>query len=336
MRVEGLRVRYGAHVAVDGVDLQVAPGEVLCVLGPSGCGKSTLLRSITGLVPPDAGTVWWGDEELTRVPVHRRSFGLMFQDHALFPHASVGRNVSFGLRMQRRDRAETRERVDELLTMVGLEGAAGRSVGELSGGEQQRVALARALAPDPRLLLLDEPLGALDRGLRDRLVSELRSLFDGLGTAVLYVTHDQDEALTIADRLAVMRGGQLLQVGTPIEVWRRPADAFVARFLGATNVISADVVGGVADFGIGSVPVPALRGPVDVVVRRDALVLDPEGELVGEVVRRRFIGDVVSSRVRVGDHEVDISLDAEPVPAIGERVRLRLDVSRVLVLGRGD
>ena len=334
LTVEGLEVSYGADPVVEDVDLTVAPGEVLCVLGPSGCGKSTLLRAITGLVPPRRGSVRWGNEDVTHTAVHRRQFGLMFQDHALFPHASVGRNVAFGLRMQKRSRAEVGRRVSELLTLVGLGGYESSAVGDLSGGEQQRVALARALAPDPRLLLLDEPLGALDRGLRDRLVAEMRELFDGLGTAVLYVTHDQDEAFTIADQLAVMRGGRFVQTGSPIDVWRRPTDRFVAQFLGATNVLRAPVKAGVADLGIGVVPVPATSGAVDVVLRRDALVADDDGDLVGTVVRRRFLGDVVTSRVRIGELEVDVSLDREPTPEVGSRVRLRLDPSRVLVLGK--
>ena len=309
LSVEQLTVRYGDTVAVDAVDLEVATGEVMCVLGPSGCGKSTLLRCVTGLVPMDEGTVRWDGHDLAGTPVHRRRFGLMFQDHALFPHANVARNVAFGLRMAKVPRVDATRRVDELLEMVGLQGFGQRAIDELSGGEQQRVALARALAPDPRLLLLDEPLGALDRGLRDRLVADLRDLFDRLQTTVLYVTHDQDEALTIADRLAVMREGRIVQVGTPIEVWRRPADEFVARFLGATNVLRAPVAAGSVDLGFASIPVPSLTtGEVDVVLRHDALRVDPEGSIVGTVVRRRFTGDVVASRVGGGDLEGDVSL----------------------------
>ncbi|MFT7645495.1 MAG: thiamine transport system ATP-binding protein [Candidatus Poriferisodalaceae bacterium] len=340
LKISDLRVSYTAGgssdpvVAVDGVDLEVATGEVLCVLGPSGCGKSTLLRAVTGLVEPDAGTILWDGEDLTGVAVHERRFGLMFQDHALFPHADVAGNVAFGLRMQKRPKVEVSTRVSEMLELVGLQGYGGRGIDELSGGEQQRVALARALAPDPRLLLLDEPLGALDRGLRDRLVADLRDLFTRLGTTVLYVTHDQDEALTVADRLAVMRGGKVEQVGAPVDVWRRPANEFVARFLGATNVLRAEVSGGVVELPFGSIPIPSLRsGQVTVILRRDALIPDEQGAIVGVVTGRRFAGDVVSTRVAIGDLEVDLSLDYEPVPEVGERIRLMLDVSRVLVVG---
>ena len=231
LALHDINVRYGETVAVDRVDLTVEKGSTVCVLGPSGCGKSTLLRVVTGLVRPDAGRVTWDGEDITDVPTHRRGFGLMFQDHALFPHRDVAANVGFGLRMQGRPRAAIAARVDELLELVGLAGYGRRAVDELSGGEQQRVALARALAPEPRMLLLDEPLGSLDRVLRDRLLDELPSLFDRLGTTVLYVTHDQDEARAIADEVAVMRAGRIAQVGTPAEVWERPADEFVAEFV---------------------------------------------------------------------------------------------------------
>lgn len=336
LSIRSLDVAYGDDLVVSEVELEVSPGEVVCVLGPSGSGKSTLLRAVAGLVPPRGGSIGWANEDLTEMPAHRRGFGLMFQDHALFPHASVGRNVDFGLRMQKSPRNERRERVDRLLGLVGLTGFASRSVNELSGGEQQRVALARALAPDPRLLLLDEPLGALDRGLRDRLVGELRELFDGLGTAVLYVTHDQDEALTVGDRVALMREGRVVQVGAPVDVWRRPADPWVARFLGATNVIATAVVGGVIDFGLGPVPVPMPEGLADVVLRRDALRPDEDGPVGATVLRRRFVGDVLMSRIRVGDLELDISLDVEPVPEVGQSIRMRLDPSRLLVLERAS
>jgi thiamine transport system ATP-binding protein len=231
LALHDITVRYGDTVAVDRVDLTVEKGSTVCVLGPSGCGKSTLLRVVTGLVRPDGGHVTWDGEDITDVPTHRRGFGLMFQDHALFPHRDVAANVGFGLRMQGQPRTAIAARVDDLLDLVGLAGYGPRAVDELSGGEQQRVALARALAPEPRMLLLDEPLGSLDRVLRDRLLDELPSLFERLGTTVLYVTHDQDEARAIADQVAVMRAGRIAQVGTPAEVWQRPADEFVAEFV---------------------------------------------------------------------------------------------------------
>jgi thiamine transport system ATP-binding protein len=232
LEVEHLAVRYGSVTALDGVDLTVSEREIVSVLGPSGSGKSTLLRAVAGLAPEATGRVRWNGVDLAKVPPHRREFGLMFQDHALFPHRDVIGNVIFGLRMQRRPRAEAEARARETLALVGLEGFEHRRVAELSGGEQQRVALARALAPAPRLLMLDEPLGALDRALRDRLVAELRALFVHLGLTIIFVTHDHDEAFALADRVVVMQGGHVAQSGSPAEVWNHPADPFVARFLG--------------------------------------------------------------------------------------------------------
>jgi thiamine transport system ATP-binding protein len=201
LSVKGVTVRFDGRAVLDRLDLDVSDGEIVAVQGASGSGKSTLLRVIAGLLPPDAGQVFWDGTDLTRVPAHARGFGLMFQDNQLFPHRDVGQNVAFGLRMQRRPRAEIDQRVDELLTLVGLPGYQRRRVTNLSGGEAQRVALARSLAPEPRLLLLDEPLGALDRELHDRLALEVRDLLKGVGIAAIHVTHDPEEAAVIADRV---------------------------------------------------------------------------------------------------------------------------------------
>ncbi|MFF3064799.1 ABC transporter ATP-binding protein [Oerskovia sp. NPDC057915] len=218
--------------AVRGVSLDLAPGEVLALLGPSGCGKSSLLRAVAGLEPVADGSVAWDGHDLAGVPVHRRGFGLMFQEGQLFPHRDVAGNVAFGLRMAGVKRPAAAGRVAELLDLVGLAGYAQRPVATLSGGERQRVALARALAPEPQLLLLDEPLSALDRGLRDRLAGDLRAALVATGTTALFVTHDHDEAFTVADRVAVMDAGRLLQVAAPEDLWRAPASRRVAEFLG--------------------------------------------------------------------------------------------------------
>ncbi|MFD6135927.1 ABC transporter ATP-binding protein [Isoptericola sp. NPDC056618] len=237
-------VRYGAtrrrpgSVAVDGVSLDVAAGEIVALLGPSGCGKSSLLRAVAGLEPLSGGAVAFDGADLAGVPVHRRNFGLLFQDGQLFPHRDVGRNVAYGLETQGVPRAERAARVAELLADVGLAGYAGRSVATLSGGEKQRVALARALAPRPRLLLLDEPLSALDRRLRERLAVDVRDTLKATGTTAVFVTHDHDEAFTVADRVAVMDAGRLLQVDAPGVLLRAPATPRVAEFLG----LSADGV----------------------------------------------------------------------------------------------
>jgi thiamine transport system ATP-binding protein len=240
--IEHLTVRFAGTTAVDGVDLHVEAGEVVALLGPSGCGKTTVLRVVAGLQEPSGGAVRLGGVDLAGVPVHRRGVGLMFQDYALFPHRDVGANVGFGLRMHGWDRARSARRVGEVLELVGLPGWERRPVGPLSGGEQQRVALARAIAPEPGVLLLDEPLGALDRTLRDRLVPELGDVFAAVGTTVVYVTHDQDEALALADRVAVMRNGSIAQIGAPRDVWTRPTSPAVARFLGFANVTDRRVV----------------------------------------------------------------------------------------------
>jgi ABC-type Fe3+/spermidine/putrescine transport system ATPase subunit len=227
-------------VLVD-IDLHVAAGEIVCLLGPSGCGKTTLLRIVAGLEDADSGRVIFDGRDLASVPVHRRQFGLMFQEFALFPHMSVGQNVGFGLRMAGWPVPRIQQRVDEMLALVSLQGYAERSIFDLSGGERQRVALARSLAPNPRLLMLDEPLGSLDRTLREGLMSEVRAILKEVGVTALYVTHDQEEAFAVADRLVVMHRGRIEQIGTPQDVYANPANPFVAGFLGFTNLLPARV-----------------------------------------------------------------------------------------------
>lgn len=239
LQARDLTLHFGPVAALDDFDLTVPDGQVVSVLGPSGCGKSTLLRVIAGLQSVEAGDVLWDGRSLRDTPPHRRGFGLMFQDYSLFPHKTVAGNVAFGLRMAGMARAEVSRRVDAALERVGLPGYRDRSIGNLSGGEQQRVALARALAPEPRLLMLDEPLGALDRTLRERLLGELRQLFADLGITAIYVTHDQEEAFALADHVVVMRAGRVEQEGRPEEVWRQPTGEWVARFLGLANIVDA-------------------------------------------------------------------------------------------------
>jgi ABC-type Fe3+/spermidine/putrescine transport system ATPase subunit len=241
--LDALSKHYGEVRAVDGVTLSLTDGETLALLGPSGCGKSTLLRLTAGLEPPDAGRVVLDGQDVTRVPPQRRRFGMVFQDYALFPHLDVERNVAFGLVERRRPPEERKSRTAELLDLVGLAGLERRRVTELSGGQQQRVALARALAPDPSVLLLDEPLSNLDEALRAALKEELREILGQLDTHAIYVTHDQTEAFTIADRVAVMREGRVVQVGTREELLERPASVWLARFLGHENVFEAEVAG---------------------------------------------------------------------------------------------
>jgi iron(III) transport system ATP-binding protein len=240
--VEGLTVRFGENLALRSVSLSLEPGELMLLLGASGCGKSTLLRTIAGFVVPEAGRVLFDGVDVTRLPPHERQIGMVFQSFALFPHLSVGENVAFGLREQKRPGPEIRERVQRALSDVKMGGFAGRRVDQLSGGEQQRVALARALVTRPRCLLLDEPLSNLDAGLRHSMREEIRRVCKEHGLTTLYVTHDQKEALAIADRMAVMKAGKLEQLGTPWEVYRTPSSRSVATFLGETNLLAAKIV----------------------------------------------------------------------------------------------
>ncbi|MEV7727692.1 ABC transporter ATP-binding protein [Streptomyces sp. NPDC087917] len=343
LQLEGVTVRFGDRAVVDAVDLEVAEHETVCVLGPSGSGKSTLLRVVAGLQPVSAGRVLLGGADQTGVPVHRRGLGLMFQDHQLFPHRDVGGNVAFGLRMRGSSgsgkapgKAVREARVAELLELVGLPGARGRAVASLSGGEQQRVALARALAPSPRLLMLDEPLGQLDRGLRERLVVELKGLFTRLGTTVLAVTHDQGEAFALADRVVVMRDGRIAQAGTPLEVWQKPASEFVARFLGFENVVPATVTGGAADTPWGKVPVPAgaPAGERRLLIRPAGVVLGAgEGGLRCEVTARTFRGTHVALRLRPeSGPQLEAECELAGAPAVGDRVAVAFAPSEVVVL----
>ncbi|MFD9909925.1 ABC transporter ATP-binding protein [Streptomyces sp. NPDC059063] len=343
LRIEDATVRFGAravHTALDAVDLDVAEHEVVCVLGPSGSGKSTLLRAVAGLQPLDGGRVVLGGRDQEGVPAHKRGVGLMFQDHQLFPQRDVAGNVGFGLRMHGVPRAEQALRVAELLDLVGLPGAQKRAVASLSGGEQQRVALARALAPRPRLLMLDEPLGQLDRSLRERLVAELRELFHELGTTVLAVTHDQGEAFALADRVVVMRDGRIAQSGTPLEVWREPADEFVARFLGFDNVVDATVLGGAADTPWGKVPVPAgtAEGRCRILVRPAGVrVVAADAGLACVVTGRTFRGTHVAVRLEPvgGGPVLEAACELREAPAQGATVGVRFEAGEIVVLGRG-
>jgi putative spermidine/putrescine transport system ATP-binding protein/spermidine/putrescine transport system ATP-binding protein len=235
VRLNALTRRYGAHVAVDTLSLAIEPGSMLALLGPSGCGKTTCLRMIAGLVQPTSGEIFIDEKRVTSVPVHRRNIGMLFQNYALFPHMTVAENVAFGLEARRIPRAQTATRVAGALQLVQLSGFEDRFPAQLSGGQQQRVALARCLVVEPSLLLLDEPLGALDKSLRESMQVELRALQRRLGITTIMVTHDQEEALTLADRVAIMRGGRLEQLGTPEEVYQAPASRFVAGFIGVSN-----------------------------------------------------------------------------------------------------
>ena len=335
LRLIDVEVRYGSTVALADLDLEVLAAEQLAVLGPSGSGKSTLLRAVAGLEPLSAGRIEWEGRDLASVPPHRREFGLMFQDYALFPHRDVAGNVAFGLEMHRFAPADANARVSEVLELVGLAGYESRQITQLSGGEQQRVALARALAPTPRLLMLDEPLGALDRALRTRLLDELAGLFAELALPIIYVTHDQEEALAVGDRVAVLRAGRLETVLPAHELWHSPPNEFVARFMGLNNVapfVLGD--GNEVTMPWGRLPLER-RPPADrtrLLIRPDGVYPDANGPLHGVVVARTFRGDHTRLVIRPDDEQappLEMHLRVTNPPSVGERVGLRIDPSAV-------
>jgi iron(III) transport system ATP-binding protein len=240
--IQNLTKKFGSQSVLNDVSLEIAEGELFFLLGPSGCGKTTLLRHIAGFYQPNSGRIYFGDDDVTDLPAHKRGTGMMFQSYALWPHLNVAQNVAFGLEERKRPEAEIEKRVAQALELVKLGGLGSRKISQLSGGQQQRVALARALVIRPRCLLLDEPLSNLDAKLRQEMRSEIRRICKEFGLTGIYVTHDRDEALSMADRLAVMDSGRLAQVGTPQEVYRNPASRMVAEFIGETNLIEAKVL----------------------------------------------------------------------------------------------
>jgi spermidine/putrescine transport system ATP-binding protein len=312
VRLVGLTKRFGDVEALAGIDLDIEGGEFFSLLGPSGCGKTTTLRLIAGFEQPTAGEVRVDGRDMARTPPHRRNVNTVFQSYALFPFLSVHDNVAFGLRVRRSTAREARSRVREALALVRLEGLADRRPAQLSGGQQQRVALARALVLKPAVLLLDEPLGALDAQLRRALQTELKALQEAVGVTFVYVTHDQEEALTMSDRLAVMRDGRVEQVGTPAEVYEQPATAWVASFLGLANLFDAEALGPDGDggcrLGVARAQLRAAAGdvgasgPVKVVIRPERVRLEPAGDaapnrLPGRVERVLYLGPVTQLTV---------------------------------------
>ncbi|RDI96169.1 ABC transporter ATP-binding protein [Meiothermus sp. QL-1] len=341
LRVEGLTKGFhpGLPPVVDGVNFAVREGEIFALLGPSGCGKTTTLRLIAGFERPEAGQVWLGGQAITHWPPERRRIGFVFQDYALFPHLSVRENVAFGLRhLKGRARAA---RVEEVLALVGLTVFKDRRPSELSGGQQQRVALARAIAPGPRLILLDEPFSSLDAALRQSTREEVRAMLKQAGIGAILVTHDQEEALSFADRLGVMRAGRLEQVGTPEEVYRRPCTPFVAQFLGRTNLIPGEARGSWAETPLGRVLLEEeASGPVLLSLRPEglglAMPLDHLGprQLEGVVLAREFKGHDLTYRVQLDGRELLVQEGPESPFRPGERVRV-LVRTRAVVVGRG-
>ena len=350
VRLEQLTKAFGDVVAVDGIDLDMPPGEFFTMVGPSGCGKTTTLRMIAGFERPTSGRIMLDGSDVAQVPPHRRSVNTVFQSYALFPHLDVAGNVAFGLKYKRLTKAERRSRVAEALELVQLAGLAGRKPSQLSGGQQQRVALARALVLTPRVLLLDEPLGALDARLRKDLQVELKGLQAELGITFVFVTHDQEEALTMSDRVAVMNAGRVEQAGTPQEVYEEPATLFVADFLGVSNLITAEAAGSDGDgcaLRVGERTLraargeTAARGEVKAMIRPERIAVEGQGapgenRVPGMVERAVYVGSSHELHVRLvggGLLKATIPNDGSGVAhAEGEPVTLHLppDALRVL------
>ena len=348
VEVHEVSKRYGKTVALDHVSLGVAAGEFITLLGPSGSGKTTLLMVLAGFVRPDSGAVHFGSKEVTFAPPHRRNVGMVFQNYALFPHMTVLENLLFPLRVRRFPRRAALERAHRALDLVHLDGFEARRIDQLSGGQQQRVALARAIVFEPPILLMDEPLSALDKKLREAMQVEIRRLQRELGTTTVYVTHDQREALSMSDRIAVIDGGRILQLDTPDRVYNRPSNLFVADFIGDSAFLPVEVAHGRAMFD--GVPLrladPRVFGSGEhvLVVRPEKLELlsgrPPDGwNLLDGVVKERvFLGDTISLAVFVtGGTEIMVKVHArqammESAPAPGDRVRLGLHPNDTIVL----
>ncbi|WP_435169998.1 ABC transporter ATP-binding protein [Falsirhodobacter sp. 1013] len=304
IRIDALTFDYGgAKPAVDDLSFDIRKGEFIGVLGPSGCGKSTTLRMFAGLLAPTGGSITIGGRDISHAPPWERNLGLVFQSYALFPHMTVAENVAFGLKLRKIGREETRARVAEALRAVRLEEYGDRRPAALSGGQQQRVAIARAIVIEPEILLLDEPLSNLDARLRDEMRFELRDIQTRTGITTLFVTHDQQEALTMCDRIVVMNGGRLEQIGTPAEIYDRPASPFVANFIGRANTLKARVAGGTIAIDGQPLPMPDVlpegAGEALAVIRPHCVRLRAEGPLKARVLRRVFVGSMIETELEL-------------------------------------
>jgi putative spermidine/putrescine transport system ATP-binding protein len=340
--LQNLSRSFGATKALDGMSIEIAPGELVALLGPSGCGKTTALRIVAGFEHADTGSVIVDGKDISAVPANRRDMGMVFQSYSLFPNMNALDNVGFGLRMRKLGAAERRKKAQELLDMVGLAPQAKQYPHQLSGGQQQRVALARALAIEPRVLLLDEPLSALDAKVRLQLREQIRTLQQRLGTTTLFVTHDQEEALSMADRVGVMRNGKLEQIAAPDELYERPATAFVAEFVGVMNRIPGElqsdqlvaVLGSLVPAADGTDKVP---GDVDVLVRPEGLRMELVQNGNGIVTSRTFLGSVTRVSVLLsGDVTVRIDKSSSQAAALapGTSVAVSLSTDPVLIAPR--
>jgi len=338
VEMTGLRRSYGDVHALDGLDLHLHPGELVVLLGPSGCGKTTALRILAGLEKPDAGTVRVGGKDLTRVPANKRDMGMVFQAYSLFPHLTVLDNVAFGLKLRGRSRTERRSRAGDMLDLVGLGTQKDRYANQLSGGQQQRVALARALAIEPAVLLLDEPLSALDAKVRVQLRDEIRRVQIDVGTTTLFVTHDQEEALAVADRVGVMNAGRLDQIAAPAELYSSPATPFVGEFVGLSNRIPVEAASGAVQVLGARLPVlpgSATTGPGQALVRPESVSFAAAWDGPATIVAVAFLGPVSRATAALADGTLLVAqVDSAEAAAlsVGDRVRVEIDPTPILVV----
>lgn len=335
---------FGDKEVLKGISFDISEGEIVALLGPSGCGKSTLLEIIAGLIPPDSGEICWKSKSLAGIPPHKRGFGLMFQDFALFPHMNVFKNVAFGLQFNRDNTDKIETKVFNALELVGLKGFEKRDISTLSGGEQQRVALARSIAPQPHLLMLDEPLGSLDRNLRERLIYELREILRSLQQTAIYVTHDQEEAFAIADCVVLTRQGQIEQIGTPQEIYNQPASPFAARFLELTNLFSGIVVKrGNETFVstvIGEFPIyDNYQGKVTLLIRPDQINYDAGNKfmLEGDVYEKSFRGNFQRVIIEIKGQRLQFNFPSSTLlPDEGNPITLGIDPNKAIQLFKNE
>ena len=323
--IQNLHKSFEGYVALDRINLSIERGEFVCLLGPSGCGKTTLLRIIAGLLGSDGGRITLDDQDLVDVPARNRGFGIVFQSYSLFPHMTIAENIGYGLKIRRTADGDIQARVSDLLETVRLNGFADRYPNQLSGGQQQRVAIARALAVNPSLLLLDEPLSALDARVRAGLRQELREVQQRLGIPTLMVTHDQEEAMSMADKIVCMNGGRIVQAGTPRELYTRPATRFVADFMGHSNLLPQPVVAAAWPELLRHNPPPAHQDDAELFIRPERIALHKTDDAAGRVLDVQFLGSIQRVRVLWNAHPLLVETHSATGWSIGDRVNVTID-----------
>lgn len=342
--VEKALKKYGDFVALNGVDLEMKPGEFFTLLGPSGCGKTTLLRMMAGFNSIEGGKIYFDDKVINNVDAHKRDIGMVFQNYAIFPHLTVAENVAYGLKAKKVNKNEIEKRVEEALELVQIKPLKDRKPNELSGGQQQRVALARAFVIEPSVLLMDEPLSNLDAKLRVQMRTIIKKLQRRLGITTIYVTHDQEEALAISDRIAVMKDGNIMQVGTPEQIYRKPANTFVAGFIGVSNFIDCEIAGDAAgaatlkineEYSLNAKLLKPYNGKGVISARPEQLFFDEKQGLAGKIVISTFLGDFIEYEIELEDGQIlqlnEYTKDTDELRADGERVKINFNMDAISV-----